>query len=278
MAYVPPIYEILHDFARKHPNVKVFQNDKNRGVNYTLNRGAELATGDYLLLSAADDEVVPGMFEKSLRLLAQYPKAALSCTVCLWRYEHSNLSWHMGVGMSPTPAYLSPEDLIRIGKSGKLLISSSSVIIRKDAFKWVGGLHNDLRWHADWFLSNAAAFRDGLCFVPEMLSVVNILPNSHYTAGREKPEHLHVLQRIVEMLNTPHFGEVRDRIKDSAALSLFGMPMMRVLRSKPEFKPYLTPAFRYRTWWRYAEVTGSRILPKWVAKLVLNTFYRLRKS
>src|SRR5205809_2814761 len=76
--------EILNGFARKHPNLKVHRNEKNQGVLFGMRRGIELARSDYVLFAAADDQVLPGFFEKSLRLLARHPEAGLSCTVSTW--------------------------------------------------------------------------------------------------------------------------------------------------------------------------------------------------
>lgn len=67
---------------------------------FTLNRGIDSACGEYVFLSAADDEILPGFLEKSLRLLAQHHQAGLSCTVGDWREEATGLNWHAGVGMT----------------------------------------------------------------------------------------------------------------------------------------------------------------------------------
>ena len=130
--------EVIQRFAAQNPIVRLVRNEKNLTVVPNLNKGLELARGEYVFIASADDEVLPGIFEHSMRLLAQHPRAALSCSVCRWRYADSGLSWHMGVGIADRPVYLSPDDLVRVGKHGKLLISSSSVVFRRDALLEVG--------------------------------------------------------------------------------------------------------------------------------------------
>src|SRR5260221_14302308 len=71
---------VIKDFRARNPTIKFFQNDKNRGVSFTVNRGIDLAIGEYSFFLAADDKVLPGFLEKSLRLLASYPQAGISCT------------------------------------------------------------------------------------------------------------------------------------------------------------------------------------------------------
>src|SRR5882762_8012778 len=68
--------EVLKAFAQKYSSLRFYRNDQNRGVNYNLNFGLSVAKGDFVFFPGADDEVMPGLFEKSLTLLQQYPKAA----------------------------------------------------------------------------------------------------------------------------------------------------------------------------------------------------------
>lgn len=267
--------EVLSEFERKHPNLKVYRNEKNQGVVYNLKRGFELARGQFLLFTAADDKVEPGFFEKSLRLLAEHPQAGLSCTLSTWRYAATGLTWHMGVGMVDRPRYLSPDELVRVAKRGKLAISSSSVLIRRDAFQEFGGFRRDLDWHSDWFLYHACAFRYGVCVVPELLSVFNILPNSHYSTGRRRPEHRQVLVRILELLNSTPFADIRERIRDSGVLSLFATPILRIMWSRREFRSFINLTLVRRIAWRSSELIGSKLLPVWLARWVLNRLYRL---
>ena len=270
--------EVINRLAVQYPVIRLVQNEKNLGVMPNLNKGIGLARGDYIFISSADDLVQPGFLEKSLRLLAMHPQAGLSCTVCQWRYEGSGLSWYMGTGMAAQPSYLSPNDLLRLGRQGKLLISSSSVVYRREALCGAGSFIPDLRWHADWYANSVCAFRFGLCFVPEPLSIVNILPKSFYTTGVRRPEHRQVLLRILELLLTPPLADVRPRVRDSGALSLFAMPMLKLLLSRQEFHQFINWPFLRWTLWRSAELLGRDILPRSLAQWVLNRFYTLHKK
>jgi glycosyltransferase involved in cell wall biosynthesis len=265
---------VIEKFAARHPSVRFVQNDRNRGVVFNLNRGLELAQGEYVFFPAADDEVAPGLFEKSLRLLAENPAAALSCTISEWR--EGSLKWNMAVGMASQPRYLSPADLVGLGLSGKLLIVSHSAIMRREALVEAAGFIPELRWHSDWFATYVTAFRHGICFVPEVLSLVNIQPKSYYKSGRRKDEHQQVLCRILELLNSNSCADVRPLVRDSAALSLFAMPMLRLLLSRPEFRSYATPALVMKTLRRSGELLAKRLLPTWLAQLGLKLFYPAR--
>src|SRR5882762_3451884 len=120
--------EVIKGLASRSSIIKLHQNERNRGVSYTVARGIDLSSGDYVFFPAADDEILPGFFEKSLGLLAQYPQAGLSCTIGDWREMESGLNWHMGVGLADKPSYLSPADMIALDRRGLLSIPNHTVI------------------------------------------------------------------------------------------------------------------------------------------------------
>src|SRR5882724_656161 len=54
--------EVLDGLARKHPLVRVLPNEKNLGCNASMNRAMAQAKADFVLFTAADDEVRSGVF------------------------------------------------------------------------------------------------------------------------------------------------------------------------------------------------------------------------
>lgn len=54
---------IVEEVIKQYPFVKLLRNEKNQGVNYTVNRGARDARGDYIFFPAANDIVYPGFLK-----------------------------------------------------------------------------------------------------------------------------------------------------------------------------------------------------------------------
>lgn len=62
--------EILNDYVRRYPFVKVFPN-RQKGGNAARNSGFELSSGDYIQWLDADDQLLPGKFEVQIKALKE---------------------------------------------------------------------------------------------------------------------------------------------------------------------------------------------------------------
>lgn len=266
--------EVIRRFVAQNPIIRLVQNEKNLGVMPNLNKGVELSRGEYVYIASADDEVVPGLFEKSLRLLAQHPQAAYCCAMAEWRETFSSLVWQMGTNMPQQPGYLPPDDLVQLGRKGKLCLVSSSGVQRRDFLLAAGSFPPPLRWHADWFAFYVTGLRHGVCFIPEVLSLANLLPSSFYQSGSRRLEHRQVLVNLLEMLHSPAYADVLPRIRTSGVLSLFEWPILRLLLARREYRHLINATFLRQALRRSAELRAKKLLPKWLARWLLNRFYR----
>lgn len=74
-------YEIALSYREKYPEkFIVIRNEKNMGLNYTLNRCLEYATGEYVARMDGDDISLPERFEKEVRFLNNNPEYAIVST------------------------------------------------------------------------------------------------------------------------------------------------------------------------------------------------------
>ena len=83
-----PCGEILNEFACQDNRVHVIENDVNRGVSFSRNRGLDVAKGDIVAFVDSDDEIVPAVYEEGLERMAAH---GLDMCVCM---SPNNESWH----------------------------------------------------------------------------------------------------------------------------------------------------------------------------------------
>ncbi len=174
--------EVINEFIRKEPRIRLICNERNMGVEWNINRLIEIASGDYVYLSASDDMVLPGFFEKTMALLALYPEAGLCSAIGRLIDEHGN---DRGIRALPVisnkPSYFSPaqvqQKLCRYGR----WFAISSMIIKREALVREGGQVTELGSFADNFAALVIALRHGACFIPEPFSCWRQMATGHGT-------------------------------------------------------------------------------------------------
>lgn len=73
-------YGIAKENTLSHPNIVLLKNEKNKGLNYTLNRCLKEAKGEYIARMDGDDISLPLRFETELNFLEQNPEYAIVST------------------------------------------------------------------------------------------------------------------------------------------------------------------------------------------------------
>lgn len=163
---------IIEDFARRHPSIRLLRNERNVGPVESARRAVAGSRGDYLFFPAADDRILPGLFEKSMSLLARHPEAAMSSTLC-------GLIGPAGEDLGPcrtpvvldAPGYLSPEQARAAFEERGSWTLSFGAVYRRAAYLELGGHDPELGANSDGLLNFALPLRYGSCFIPEVLAL-----------------------------------------------------------------------------------------------------------
>lgn len=83
-------YAIAKEYAEKHDNIILLRNDKNMGLNYTLNRCLEYADTEYCARMDGDDISLPTRFEKEIEFLDSHPEYAIVSTP-MYHFDESGI-------------------------------------------------------------------------------------------------------------------------------------------------------------------------------------------
>lgn len=143
--------DIIKDYARRYPNVKVFINDNNLGFNQNFQTATMRATGDYVALCDQDDVWFPTKIEKQVKAIGNHD----ICFCCHYRGKEREHSAYV------TPQY-SLEALLFTGFAGH------TMLIRRDFAQ------NPRNWisyiHYDWSLAINAQMNNGIVRIDEPLN------------------------------------------------------------------------------------------------------------
>lgn len=260
--------EVLEDLARQYPLLKVYRNPVNLGVAGAVNRGLDLASGDFIGLQGADDEAMPGFFERSLAILAEHPEAGLSAGICRMFDTDSNLSYNFGLHISNEPCYLPPQKIVELVRQDRFLVFGNAMLWRRDALFRAGKYHEPLRWHTDWFPLFAIAFRHGVCFVPEVVAEFRSKPSSVSNTGKRKLKlQLEVLRYALDLLERPENQDIAPLFRQSGVLAPFGKEMLWLIFTHRRYWKNVNSTYlRLAIWWTL-RIEAKKILPRSVARL-----------
>lgn len=121
-------YAIAAENAKAHSNITLLRNEKNLGLNATLNKCLVAAHGEYIARMDGDDISLPTRFETEVKFLDEHPEYAIVTTPM---------------------KYFDEEGVFRVGKGGrepKLTDFPKSspfchapCMVRKEAYDAVGG-------------------------------------------------------------------------------------------------------------------------------------------
>ncbi|HET6882540.1 MAG TPA: glycosyltransferase [Pirellulales bacterium] len=223
---------ILEAFARDYAVVKVITNPVNRRANQSVRIGLSNARGKYVYCVASDDYVLPGFVEKMVGAMEAFPQAGL----CSAYFSIVN-----GVtgeirpnpsGWCTEPRYFAPEEFEkRIGQGS---IPGHASIIKRSSFQAAGGFLAELEWHSDWFVSLVVAFREGICHVPETLSLLTDMPQTYSADGMRSEKQLGVLNAVLNRLTSADYADVLPSFQRSGAMGAFGLPLLRSAARRPD--------------------------------------------
>lgn len=77
-------YQVAADYAARHDNIVLIRNERNMGLNHTLNRCLELADTEYVARMDGDDISFPSRFEKEINFLDKHPEYAIVSTPMIY--------------------------------------------------------------------------------------------------------------------------------------------------------------------------------------------------
>lgn len=239
--------EILEARARDDACIQLLRNESNEGVIASFARGLAQASGDYVYFAAADDRVLPGLFERSMRLLAQHPSAGVCSSLAVLIDQHGR---ECGLAHSPVissrECFLSPDRALRALRSYGPWVKGTTAVCRREALLEVGPSIPELESYSDSFIDLVLAMKYGACFIPEPLAAWRRLETG-YASRLEgnAAQSLDIVERGAELMRNryrdifpPDCVQLwLDYQRYSIALAAYGRYRARRDRSWKELQP-----------------------------------------
>ncbi|GJL53175.1 MAG: hypothetical protein NPIRA02_03070 [Nitrospirales bacterium] len=251
--------QIIDAFVQREFNVKLIQNDTNKGPLYSTDLFLKQAQGEYIVGCSADDKFLPGFLEESMSLLAQHPNAPLCCSDPVWFEDQSDVERISRLQWRDTPGYLSPEEFVQVIRGN--WIAGHTSVVKKNALLDIGGYPSELKWHCDWFALLVLGFRQGICYIPAPLSALRVRSDSYSSSGRRTWEdQSQVLQRIFTMLKSKSYLDVVPYFVRGKVMNHFGDDIVHAVLESPEHWDLQTLMLIHYPFWQWSRYVQGETL------------------
>jgi glycosyltransferase involved in cell wall biosynthesis len=165
------------------PRLRVVAAPRNRGAAAARNLGVAEATGAWIAFQDSDDEWLPSKLEKQMARLAAPDAAGAGRVACYCGLlivgaldprpgERTRLAYN------PPPETAVVEGDVLAPMLERNLVSTQTLVVRRDAFLALGGFDEDMPALEDWDFAIRLAARGSLAFVDEPLVLQRFSENS----------------------------------------------------------------------------------------------------
>lgn len=121
-------WQVASEFQRNDARIVLLRNEKNLGLNATLNKCLAAASGYYIARMDGDDICAPDRFEKELALYAKHPEAGvISCSMSF--FDDEGIFGKMIYDAAP-----QPKDLLHGSQ-----FCHAGALMRRDILEELGG-------------------------------------------------------------------------------------------------------------------------------------------
>lgn len=148
-------FAVAQGYQAQHPEkIKLLQNERNMGLNHTLNRCLAAAEGEFIARMDGDDISLPHRLETELAFLQKNPEYAIVSSSMI--YFDENGDWSTGGIMTEKP---EPAGLVH-----GTIHCHAPCMVRREAMVQVGGYSEEKRllrvedWHL-WLKMYAAGYQ-----------------------------------------------------------------------------------------------------------------------
>lgn len=174
---------IIREFEKKDSRIRFLRNKKNKGINYTANRGLKEARGKFFTSISVDDLVSSQFFHETLRVLKMDSSIALCCSNYSYVFDENIEDIRENILYSTPHSYeiFHPNEIINVFKKSKFWIPGHTTIYQRDKLLHIGGFRERLKLYSDFYLNHRLALEFGAGYIPKTFNVMRIHKQSFTT-------------------------------------------------------------------------------------------------
>lgn len=247
---------VIQDFMSRYNNIRLIQHEKNQGVCAALNTGIEQATGDYVMLCAADDWYADNMIALAKQVIRHNPRIGLICGDAMVTRFDMRQSFKRTLPYQKKNSWITPEEFQQLAKKGYVGFNGGGgMLMKRQAVLEAGLLYPELRWHCDWLLYFAVAMQHGIYYIDEVFVHINMRKTSYSEGKNNRKVQKQVMIDTINVIYKQH-PELWDPFREGALLPNYSIRYLPLFLFYPVLRQFLTP----RLVWKF--IINNRIVVK----------------
>lgn len=237
--------EIIAGLIKNIPNAKFLRNEKNMGVEKTLNRGLSEAKSEFIVPLSADDIFSFRIIELCEQALLKYPDVSVIAGNTVMFDSMTGKEMQFTLPFPQEVAAYDANDIARIAKKRHITFFGGATIMKRSAMLEAGGYLESLKWHSDWLLYLIIAYRGKFAVIPENI-VKSRLDGGQYSQScniwsRQAP----VIREIIMTLQNK-YGDAFEFFKENALFPKYNPRAIWFILSDKNLRKYMTPLLAWR--------------------------------
>jgi glycosyltransferase involved in cell wall biosynthesis len=177
--------QIIENYA-ENTRVKAVFLEVNSGVNAALAAGLRLASGELYFGAGADDYLCdPDFFGIAVEMMKARPSAAgVFARSRVISKNNDEFLW--AIGYAPREGFVAGQEFLDLFLRHQSFIPGSSVLLRLDLLKNIGGFDPTLGPQADYFVNHAFAAVYGVFFLNRDVAAFRVAPTTYSAKATDK--------------------------------------------------------------------------------------------
>ena len=232
--------EIVRHLAEESNGlVTLRQNEINIGVVPSIIRHLPSIDSDYIWFHAADDVFLPNFLEKQYEMILSYPQAGLVFSNLGFFVESPDRIERTSGGWGDEARYFTPHECEQAGLSTNI---NAHCIVHRERLIASHCLNPRLRWYVDTIWNYALAFKHGVCYVPETLSLMCVRSDSYSARRLENKVILHDTYSCIMDLLHNELSDIAHHFVMSQIMDQFDRALVDFVLSTPKYRDPLSMA------------------------------------
>ncbi|MCR9191778.1 MAG: glycosyltransferase [Gammaproteobacteria bacterium] len=189
---------LIQAYEKRYKHLHYVKHETNQGVCAALNTGLKAATGDFIMLCAADDFYDEHCVDIAKRVMYQHPHVGLICGDAIVTRFDLKTSFLRSLPY-PSQHYIKPQQFQDFTKTSYVGFNSAgSMFINKEAIVLAGFLKPELKWHCDWLLYFVIALRQGIYYTGQVFTHISIRKDGYSSGLHHKKFQNNVMMETIK--------------------------------------------------------------------------------